>query len=344
MKSLAAVAAFLIVSVWASVSGAGTSANYTVTKSVPLGTPDRWDYVVFDPVDSRVYVAHGSDLTVVDGDSGAVVGTLSVGGVTHGFAAVHALGKGYTDDGKAGEVVAFDLKTLKPLTRIKAEPDADGIVYDEKTKHLLVIDGDSAKVTVIDPVTDTVLATVDGGGGLEFGVSDEAGKFYVDGEKNNDVVRMDLATNTADAHWPLTGCTTPHGLAIDRAHMRLFASCGGSKTMVVMDATNGAVIATFPIGAGTDFSEFDASRGLAFSSNRDGTLSIVAERSPNEFVALPPVKTAIGARTMAVDQKTGRIYLVASDVTSNDAVPETERGHYQIKPGTVKLLFLDPAP
>ena len=122
---------------------------------------------------------------------------------------------------------------------------------------------------MIDPKTDTVVSTIDGGGGLEFGVSDEAGKFYVDGEKNNEIVRMDLTANAADAHWPLAGCTTPHGLAIDRSTMRLFASCA-NKTMVVMNAANGAVISSLPIGAGTDFAEFDASRHLAFSSNRDG--------------------------------------------------------------------------
>jgi YVTN family beta-propeller protein len=264
-----------------------------------------------------------------------------VGGVTHGIAAVHALGKGYTDDGHAGEAVVFDLRTLKITSRVKAEPDADGIVYDAKSGHILVIDGDSAKVTVIDPATDKVAATIEAGGGLDFGVSDEAGKFYVDGEKNNEIVRMDLTSNTADAHWPLTGCVTPHGLAIDRSHMRLFASCA-NKTMVVMNAANGAVMATLPIGDGTDFAEFDVNHGLAFSSNRDGTLSIVAERSPGAFEALTPVQTQFGARTMALDQKTGRIYLVTADFTINDSVPVSDRGHYAVKPGSVKLLFLDP--
>ena len=319
---------------------AQADARYAITKTIPIGAPDRWDYVVYDGVQDRVYVSHGPNVTVVDGHTGALIGTIEVGGGTHGIAAVHALNKGYTDDGHAGEAVVFDLHSLKVLGRVKAEPDADGVVYDAKTGHVLVIDGDSGKVTVIDPKTDSVVATIDGGGGLEFGVSDEAGKFYVDGEKNNEIVRMDLAANTADAHWPLTGCTTPHGLAIDRSTMRLFASCA-NKTMAVMNATTGAMIASLPIGAGTDFAEFDASRRLAFSSNRDGTLSIVAETSPDTFAALPPVATSYGARTMAVDQKTGRIFLVTADFTTNQAVPESDRGHYVVKPGTAKLLFLD---
>jgi YVTN family beta-propeller protein len=320
---------------------ASEGVNYQVTKTVPLGTPDRWDYVVFDPVLDRVYVSHGEVVTVVDGDNGAITGTITVGGTTHGIASVHDLGKGYTDDGKSGVALAFDLKTLKVLNRIKVEEDADGIVYDPRSGHVLVITGDSGKVSVIDPKTDTVVATIDGGGGLEFGVLDGKGKFYVDGEKNNDIVRMDLATNKVDAHWPLTGCNTPHGLAIDRAHMRLFASCA-NKTMVVVNAETGVVIATLPIGQGTDFAEFDSRLGLAFSSNRDGTLSVIKEVNPDKFVGLQPVATAYGAKTMALNPKTGRIYLVASDVADNDAA-KTERERHAVKAGTVKLLFLDPS-
>jgi YVTN family beta-propeller protein len=318
--------------------------SYRITKTVTLGTPDRWDYTVFDPVLDRVYVSHGAKVTVVDGTSGAIVGQIDgIAGATHGVASVHALGKGYTDDGKAGIAVSFDLKTLKVIKQIKAEPDADGIVYDPPSGHILVIDGDSGKVTVIDPKTDGVVATIDGGGGLEFGVSGENGKFYVDGVEKHEIVRMDTTTNKADAHWPMPGCVKPHGLAIDRAHARLFASCA-NKVMTVVDADSGAVIANLPIGEGTDFAEFDPTRDLAFSSNRDGTLSIIAEKSPTSFVAQPAVTTEIGARTMAIDAKTRRIYLVTADMTLNEAAPAADARHrYNVKPGSVKLLFLDPA-
>ena len=310
-----------------------------------LGAPDRWDYAVFDPVLGRVYVSHGEKVTVVDGTSGAIVGQIDgITGATHGIASVHALGKGYTDDGKAGIAVSFDLKTLKVIKQIKAEPDADGIVYDPPSGHILVIDGDSGKVTVvIDPQNrQRCRNLIDGGGGLEFGVSGENGKFYVDGVEKNEIVRMDTTTNKADAHWPMPGCVKPHGLAIDRAHARLFASCA-NKIMTVVDADTGAVIANLPIGDGTDFAEFDPTRGLAFSSNRDGTLSIIAEKSPTSFVALPAVTTEIGARTMAIDPKTGRIYLVTADMTLDEATPAAGSRHrYNVKPGSVKLLFLDP--
>ena len=315
--------------------------TYKLSKTVPIGAPDRWDYVVFDPNSARVYVSHADKVTVVDGKSGATIGTIDVGGTTHGIAAVNDLGKGYTDDGKAGVAVVFDLKTLKVLRQIKAEPDADGIVYDPKSGHVLVITGDSGKVVVIDPKTDTVLSEIDGGGPLEFGVLDGKGKFFVDGEDKNEIVRMDLASNKADAHWPLTGCVTPHGIAMDLVHRRLFASCG-NKIMDVVNADTGAVVASLPIGQGSDFDAFDPARQLAFSSNRDGTLSVIAERSPSKFEVLPAVQTKYGARTMGLDPKTGRIYLVASDVTVNNAVSVTDRSHFQVKPGTAAVLFLDP--
>jgi YVTN family beta-propeller protein len=319
-------------------------ASYHITKSISLGLPDRWDYVVFDPDSQRVYVAHGDRITVVDGQSGAVIGTVEgMPGGTHGVAISHATGKGYTDDGKAGVAVEFDLKTLKVVKRIKAESDADGIIFDPMSGHVFVIDGDSGKLTVIDPKTDAVVATVDGGGGLEFGDTGNNGKFYVDGAEKNEVVRVDTATNLADAHWAMPTCTRPHGLAIDRAHHRLFASCS-NKVMVVMNADNGAVMATLPIGEGSDFAAFDPQHGLAYSSNRDGTLSVVAEVSPENFESLPSIQTQIGARTMAIDQKSGRIYLVTADMIVNESAPPTDFRHrYTIKPGSVRLLFLDPA-
>jgi len=342
--SVLIVSGFLTtVSPGAGAAPADAAPLYRITRSVPRGAPDRWDYLVYEPVLNRVYVSHGAGVTAVDGTSGVVLGTVDVpGGVTHGIASVDSLGKGYTDDGKAGLAVVFDVKTFKVLRQVKAEPDADGIVYDHKSGHVLVINGDSGKVTVIDPSTDEVVATIDAGGGLEFGVSGENGKFYVDGAEKNEIVRMDLTSNRADAHWPLKGCTTPHGLAIDRKTMRLFASCGNGA-MAVVDADTGAAIVTLPIGQGTDFAMFDSDRGLAFSSNRDGTLSIIAERSASDFVALPSVQTEYGARTMALDPKTGRIYLVTADMTVNQSVPASDARHrYTIKPGSVKLLFLDP--
>ena len=336
MKRIAA-ALFLAL---ATPAAAQNAPAYSIVKTVTLGAPDRWDYVVFDPASGRVYVAHGSEVTAVDGKSGAILGQVTgLDGGTHGIA--FARGKVYSDDGKAGVAVSFDPKTFKIIHRIKAEDDADGIIFDKNSGHIFVIDGDSGKLTVVDPKSDKPIATIDGGGGLEFGVSGENGKLYIDGAEKSEIVRIDAKTNKADAHWPLTGCIRPHGLAIDTKTKRLFASCS-NKVMAVMNAETGTVLATLPIGEGTDFDMFDAKTKLAFSSNRDGTLSIVQEKAPDEFVALPPVDTQFGARTMGLDPKSGRIYLVTADFDENPSAADA-RHRYTIKPGTVKLLFLDPA-
>jgi DNA-binding beta-propeller fold protein YncE len=320
---------------------AQSAPGYRLVKSVALGAPDRWDYVVLDPPGARAYIAHGDRVTVVDTASGKMTGSIASGGASHGALVLPALNKGYVDDGKAGIVLVFDPGTLKILKTIKAEPDADGITFDHKSGHVLVMTGDSGKVVVIDPRSDTVLAEIDGGGPLEFGVSDEKGNFFVDGEDKNEIVRMDLTANTVTAHWPLKACKTPHGLAIDRVHRRLFASCGNG-ILEVVNADSGAVVASLPIGQGSDFDAFDAARQVALSSNRDGTLSRIAERSPDKYEVLTPVQTKIGARTMALDDKTGRVYLVASDVTEDAAVPADARGHYKTVPGSAQLLYFDP--
>lgn len=324
---------------FAAAFAADQAPAYRIAKEVALGAPDRWDYVVYDGAQDRIFVAHSDKVTVVDNKTGTVVGAVEgMPGGTHGVA--FAAGKGYTDDGKAGVAVVFDLKTLKKIKTIKAEPDADGIVFDPTSGHILVIDGDSGKVTVIDPKTDTVVATADAGGGLEFGVSGENGKFYVDGAEKGEIVRIDTKTNLADAHWAQKGCVKPHGLAIDRKTMRLFASCA-NKVMVVVDANTGAQLASLPIGEGTDFAEFDPTRKWAFSSNRDGTLSVIAEEGPNVFRALTPVTTAYGARTMAIDPKSSRLFLVTADYTVDEKATDA-RHRYTAKPGSAKLLMLDP--
>jgi YVTN family beta-propeller protein len=317
--------------------------GYRVAKSIALGAPDRWDYLTFDSATGRLYVSHGDRVTVVDGKSGTVLGQVEgLPGGTHGIAIVSALNHGYTDDGQAGVAASFDLGNFKIVHRINAAPDADGVLFDPVSGHVFVIDGDSAKVTVIDPKTDEVVTDIDAGGGLEFGTVGDQGKIYVDGAEKNDVVRIDSATNKVDAHWPLPGCQRPAGLAMDHATHRLFSSCA-NKVLVVVNSDDGAVVATLPIGAGTDAAAFDPNRRLIFSSNREGTLSVIAEESAERYVALTPIQTEFGARTMALDPQSGRIFLVTADYTLNSNVPQSDARHrYSVKPGSVRLLFLDP--
>jgi len=317
--------------------------NYHITKTIPLGAPDRWDYLTFDPADGRVYVSHGDRVTVVDGKSGEVIGQVEgLPGGTHGIAISRATNRGYTDDGHAGIAASFDLNTLAIVHRIDAAPDADGILFDPVSGHIFVIDGDSAKVTVIDPKTDQVVTNINAGGGLEFGAVGDAGRIYVNGAEKNEIVRIDTASNRADAHWPMPGCKSPAGLSIDHAAHRLFSSCR-NKVLVVMNSDDGSIVATLPIGEGTDAAAFDPTRHRIFSSNREGTLSVIAEESPTRYVPLPAVTTEFGARTMTLDPQSGRVFLVAADFTLNPNAAQSDPRHrYSVKPGTVRLLFLDP--
>ena len=318
---------------------------YSVTKTVVLGAPDHWDFVVFDPASHKVFVAHGDRVTVVDGRTGTILGNVEgLPGGTHGIAIVPGAERGYTDDGRAGTAASFDLDTLKLITTIKADADADAVVFDPTSGHVFVVDGDPGKLTVIDPKSDSVVATIDAGGKLETAVAGGNGKLYVNGEEKKEIIRVDTATNQIDARWSIPNCTSPHGLAIDPEAHRLFSSCA-NNVLVVVDEDTGATVATLPIGTRSDAAAFDPKRKLIFSSNGDGTLSVIGEKDANSFVTVASVATKQGARTMAVDPESGRVFLVAADTTLNpSADPSDFRHRYVVTPGSAKLLFLDPTP
>jgi len=336
---------FWILGVLALLAAAPASAAppYALTKTVPLGAPDRWDYLAFDASSHRVYVSHGPVVSVVDAGSGAIVGTIGTfPGGTHGIGIVTAAGRGYTDDGKAGTAISFDPTTLKTEKTTAAAPDADGISYDSASRHIFVIDGDSGSITVINPTTDSAVTTINVGGGLEFGAADGAGKFYVNGAEKGEIVRIDTKSNRVDARWPVPSCTKPHGLAIDAKERRVFVSCVNG-VMLVLDADSGKQVANLPIGKYTDAAAFDPVRKRVFSSNGDGTLSIYEEKDANTFEPLETVKTQPSARTMAIDPESGRLYLTAMKITKIDPPAEPGgRPHVTFAPGSLALLVFDP--
>ena len=323
--------------------------HYHLVRSVPLGAPDRWDYAIYDAPSHRVYVAHGDRLTVVDGRSGRVLGQVTgMPGGTHGIAISHAAGLGYTDDGRAGEAVAFSLKTLRVVKRLQAAPDADAVTIDPNSGHVFVVDGDPGLLTVIDPKSNRVVTTVHVGSKLEYPVAGRNGKLYVNGVAAREIFRVDIATNRVDATWPIPQCEAPHGLAVDTATHRLFSSCENGR-LVVVNADTGAIVATLPIGQGTDAAAFDPTRKLIFSSNgMDGTLTIIREVDANTFVPAGTIKTALSARTMSVDPVSGRLYLAAADTTPEAmaafraARMAGRHGPSPFAPGSLKLLFFDP--
>jgi YVTN family beta-propeller protein len=313
---------------------------YTLTKVTPLGLPDRWDYAVFDAPTARVYIAHGDKLTMLDAGSGAVAGEVEgiVGG-THGTGISAATGQGFTDDGRGGLAIAFDLKTLKIVKQIPAGKDADAIAVEATTGHLFVVEGDPGTITVIDPKTDAVVATIKVGEKMEYATSDDQGFVYVAGVEKSDLLKIDAHTNIVVARWPTPDCSKPHGLAIDKVGHRLFMGCVNS-TMMVVDADSGRVVAKLPIGRGNDAIAFDPKRKRVFSSNGvDGTVSVYQQTAPDAYQPLETIATAVSGRTMTVDPTSGRLFIVAAET---DPSP-TPGGRPRARPGTTRVMIFDPA-
>ena len=309
--------------------------SYRPAGAVPLGSPDRWDYVVADPSSGRVYVAHGDRLAVIDGRVGKPVGDVSgITGGTHGTGLVGAIG--VTDDGRSGEAVVFDARTLAVLRRIPAGADADGIAVDPSTGHALVVDGDPGTVTVVDIRTGTRVAVIEAGEQLEYPATGKAGRAYVAGVEKGDLVAIDTRNAVVAAHWSMPDCIKPHGLAFDAASDRLFLGCANG-TMIVVNADTGQVVTSLAIGRGSDAIAFDTKRHRVFSANGgDGTITVYQQESPDRYRLLEPVATKRSGRTMSVDPVTGRLFVMAGDVIADG----TPRGH--ISPGSAALLMYDP--
>jgi DNA-binding beta-propeller fold protein YncE len=275
-------------------------------------------------------------VNVLNKETGDSLGVIKTEKDVHGIALVHALGKGYISNGTLNKVLVFDLATDKILRYVPTGKFADGIFYDDFSKKVITCNGMSKNMTVIDPTTDTVVATIQLTGWPETAVSDGKGNIYVNNAEKGEMDVIDATTFKIAHQWPNKPGTGASGLAIDRESMRLFATCG-NKLMIVMDATNGKVIASFPTGEGADGAGFDNSLKTAYSSNGQGTLTVIKEMSPNKFVLIGNVITKPGARTIAVDQKTHKVYLPSA--LFKPATKETFRP--QIIPGTFKILVVE---
>ena len=321
------------------LSGAAAP-TYTITKTVPLGAPDKWDYISFDAASHRVLVAHSDHTDVIDAATGAILGKLANVHGAHGQA-VAADGTIWAVNGKTATVTAYDPKTFAPITTLPAQLDADGALVDASGKTLVVLNGDGEGATLIDTATRIVRANIKLGGSPEFAAADTGGHLYINIASTREIAVVDMQAGRLTARYAVPDCLSPHGLAMDAKTRRLFTSCENTKLQVV-DADTGHVLQTLPIGHGTDAAGFDPVRQLAYSSNSDGTLSVFHEDS-GKLTALGDVRTPPGARTMAIDPSNGRVFLVTADLAATQPPPEGGRVHYNYKPGTVKLIFLDPA-
>jgi YVTN family beta-propeller protein len=311
--------------------------TYSVSNQFNVGGEGKWDYPSVDSASHRLYLSRGTHVMIVDTDSGKAVSDIPDTPGVHGIAIAGELGRGYISVGKSNQVKVFDLSTHQVVASIEVGSKPDAILYDEKTHQVFAFNGHSDNVSVIDARTSSIVSTVALGGGPEFAEADGSGTIFVNIEDKNEVAALDARQHKITARWPLPGCEGPTGLALDVAHHRSFSVCANAK-MTILDTSTGKAIATLPIGAHADAVVFDRDRQDAFSANGDATLTVVHEADANHFVVAQVVKTAPGARTIALDGTTHKMYLPsASFGPANGAKDEDDR----ILPGTFVVLVVD---
>jgi DNA-binding beta-propeller fold protein YncE len=318
--------------------------GYHLLKKYPFGaaegsTREYFDYVTVDSAARRVYVSHGTEIKVLDADSGALVGNITGLKQDHGVAVAAEFGRGFISDGAQGKVIIFDLKTLKVTGEAVADKDADCVIYDPFSKRVFVMDGDPHNATVIDAKTNSVLGKIDLGGGPEFAVADGKGTVYINLEDKSELVAVDSTSLKIKSRWPLAPAGAPTALAMDVPHHRLFSAGRNPQMMVVLDSGTGKVIQSFPITAGVDAAAFDPESALIFVSTRDGIVHVFHEDSPDKFSEVETVKTEFGAKTMGLDTKTHNLFLTTADFGEAPA-PTADHPHPGRSPimGTFHVL------
>jgi len=326
-------------------AAAAPAAPYRVVKKLEIGGEGRWDLFAIDSRTKRLYVPRSDHVIVIDADSGAVLDRIDDTEGVHGVALVPELERGFTSDGRDGAMTVFDLKTFAVLGKVKAGTNPDAIVYDPASRRVFCFNGRGNDVTAVDAAVDLskegVTDRLELGGKPELAVADGKGQVFVNLEDTSEVVRFDAKTLRITARWPLKPGEGPTGLAIDVERHRLFSACDNRK-MVVLDAETGKVLATPAIGDGVDGAAFDPATGTAFSSNGDGTLTAVRETSPGTFEVVQTLATQRGARTMALDPTTHRIYLPTAEFgPAPTPTPGQQRQRPSIVPGSFAILVAD---
>ena len=332
----------LLVLLLCSFSGAfaADSPQYTVISHFAVGGEGGWDYLAFDGDGGRLFISRGTHVMVLDAATGKQLGDIPDTQGVHGIAFVPGLGLGLTSNGRAGTVTIFDLKSLKKSGEVKVGTNPDAIMYDPASQRVFAFNGRSNDASVIDPAKATVVATIPLGGKPEFGVSDGHGHVFVNIEDKSEIVEIDANKMTVLARWPLAPCEEPSGLAIDSKNGRLFSVCS-NKTMAVVDTSTGKVVATPPIGDRPDAAAFDPEAKLAFSSNGEGTLTIVRQDSADKYAVAQTVTTVRGARTMALDPESHKIYLVTAQFGPAPA-PTADQPHPRpsLVPGSFEVIVV----
>ena len=327
----------------ATLSPAARSApvqTYHLVHEIHIAGEQGWDYLTAEPNGHRLFVTHGDRVEVIDLGNFEPLGTIADTAGVHGVALAPDLGRGFVSAGAADQVVVFDLKTLARVAEIKttgANPDA--ILFDRNTQRVFTFNGRGRNATVIDARTQAVLGTIPLDAKPEFAVSDEAGHVFVNLEDRNSIAEIDARGMRVTRTFQLPGCEEPSGLAFDRQHHRLFSVCS-NNAMAIVDSSSGKLVRNAPIGAGPDAASFDAATQLIYASAGDGTLTILKEVTPDTFTLIQTLTTKPGARTMALDEGSHRVFLSTAQREPVDI--KTPRTRPKVVPDTFEVLVFAP--
>ena len=320
------------------MSYAQSSAGYHVVKKITVGGEGGWDYITFDAPSHRLFASHGTKVVVISTDSDKVVGEIPKTEGVHGIAVANEFGRCFISSGRTSTISIVDLKTLRLIDTVSVGKNPDAILYDAFTRRVFVFNGRSNDATILDAARGTIVSTLPLDGKPEFSVTDGRGRIFVNIEDKSEIAVIDAKKMKVLDRWPIKPGEEPSGLAIDLKHNRLFSVCG-NKLMVIVDAENGHVITSLPIGDRVDGCAYDPGVGLAFSSNGQGTMTVVREESPTKFSVVETVPTQVGARTITVDPKTHTLYIPAAEFGPLPApTPERPRPRPPVLPDTFCIL------
>jgi YVTN family beta-propeller protein len=312
-----------------------------VVQRYAIGGAGGWDYMSVDTQRRHVFVTRGDHVMVVDADSGSLAGDLVPIHHAHGVALVPQQNRGYVSNGASDSVSVFDLQTLKVTGEIPVTgKDPDAILFDPASRHVFTFNGHSDNATVIDPVTQNVVTSIELAGNPEFAVSDGRGHVFVNIEDKNQLVEIDSRKSRVSNVWSLGECDSPSGLAIDTVHARLFSVCA-NRQMAVTDSHDGHAVASVPIGDGPDAVAYDAASATVYSSNSDGTLTVVRQDDADHYHVLANVTTPLRSRTLVLDPTTHRVFLASAEFEPAPPTGTNERAPRPVmKPGSFALLVV----
>jgi len=318
-------------------TNAQNEAQYKLSDKIKIAGNDHWDYLAADTLTGRIFISHGNEVQVLDEKSKKIIGTIPDTKGVHGIAIAYDLNKGFISDGKDSAVTVFDLTSLKTITKVPVTgQNPDCILYDTFTQRVFAFNGRTSNCTIIDAKTNKVIGTLFLEGKPEFAVSDGQGKIFVNLENRNMICQINAQTFMGEKTFSIAPGESPSGLAIDVKNHILFSGCDNKK-MIIVNAQTGQVITTLPIGEGVDAVAFDPVLKRAYSSNGDGTLTVVQEENPKSFKVIANVATQKGARTLALDSKTQHIYLSTAEF---GAPTEVANGQKRKRPSIVENSFV----